>query len=675
MIAMELSLPARVVALLAICILVLLLCNRLRVPSLVGLLLTGIVAGPFQLGIIQDSSDVNYLANIGVILLLFTIGLEFSFKSLIEAKRAILLGGGVQVITTILATATLCIVTGLSWKTALFMGFLVSLSSTAIVMKVLQDRLELETPQGRSALGILIFQDIAVIPMLIIFPFLSETPAVLPEAPLVTAGMAVLVVLILYAAARWFVPALLGFVARERSRELFLFVIIGICFSVTLLTETVGLSFAIGAFLAGLIIGESEFSVAALSDIIPFRDVFASFFFITIGMMLSLQDVLLFPVAILLTATGIFAIKFLTGTVAAAVIGLPPRTVLLTAFSLCQIGEFSFVLARNGMDVGLFGQGNYQVFLAAAILTMGATPYLISASPELSERLSGKRAVQAVLPRQDSSRKIQESPAISDHLIIIGYGLTGKSVARAAQIAGIPYLVIEANAATVGKERALGVPIRFGDAAKQEVLVDTGISRAKVLVIVISDRSALQRTIARARHVNPGIYIIARTRFVVDAEELRELGADEIIPEEYETSVEIFARVLVKYLLPAEEIGKFVSEMRSGTYQMFRKPSFLETTLTDLGVCLPDLTFTTVRVAQGAPAAGKTLTELNLRRRFGVTVIVIRRGDDVISIPNGDSSIEAGDLLVLLTTGPIPTGVRPVFEVSPDLPGSAQYIT
>ncbi len=660
---MVLDILTLVTAILIVSVSVLLLCQRFNIPSIVGFLLIGMVSGPFGLGLIQDIEQVQILAEGGIILLLFTIGLEFSFEKLLEARRTVLVGGILQVAITIAVVAASSLVLGLPWGESVFLGFLVSLSSTAIVMKVFQERGELESLSGRAALGILIFQDLVIIPMMLVTPFLGGGAAAADTGALVSMAVyGMLILAVIFVGGRWFIPRVLFQAARRSSRELFLFAVAATVFSIAWLTASAGLSLALGAFFAGLIVGESEYNIEALSSILPFRDVLTGLFFISIGMLLNTVQLLAHPMEILLVVTAIFIVKTVAGSLSAVVLGLPLRSVVMVGLALSQIGEFSFILAETGLSLGVIGGSIYQVFLAAAIITMTATPFLIGAAPRVADVLH-ERAPAALRSRGFGAAAERERRA--DHLIIVGFGLTGKSVARAAEVAGIRYTVIESNPSTVKAERGRKVDILYGDATRREVLEHADIGSARVLVVVISDRSSIGRVIRAARALNPSIYVIARTRYMTEVSPLIDLGADEVISEEYESSIEIFARVLGKYLIPHDEVEHLIAELRGSSYQMLRRPSSFERSIEDLKLCAPELAIYTVRVAPGSAMAGKTLAELNLRRNYGVTVLVIRRTSSVVAIPSGDVSIGEDDLLVILASAGAMEAITSLFRPSP----------
>jgi CPA2 family monovalent cation:H+ antiporter-2 len=648
---MEIPLLSNIVIIFGLSIAVLLLCYRLHVPAIVGYLLTGVMAGPHGLGLIGEAREVEILAEIGVVLLLFTIGIEFSLKSLVRIKRSALIGGPLQVIATVVAASLISRKFGLSWRESIFMGFLISLSSTAIVLKLFQESAMVDSPHGSIALGILIFQDIIIVPMILLTPLLAGSTGNLAKSLLILSVKGIGIILLVIIGARWVVPYLMYQIARTRSRKLFLLSIVALCLGIAWLTHHIGLSLALGAFLAGLILSESEYSGQALGNILPFRDVFASFFFISIGMLLDVGFLFQRPGLIAVIALCVLSLKAIIAGSTAVLLGFPLRTTILVGLALSQIGEFSFILSRSGIEYGLLPATTYQLFLVVSVLTMAATPFVLalgSRAADLALQLPLPRRLKAGLYFVPTITSIETKIHQKDHLIIVGFGLNGRNVARSARAAGIPYVIIEMNPETVRAEKSKGEPIYFGDAIQEAVLAHARIKGARVLVVVISDPTATRRIIEIARRLNPTLYIIARTRFLQEMKHLYELGANEVIPEEFETSVEIFTRVLVKYLMPRDEIEKFTAEVRADGYEMLRSLSKEPTSFSDLKIHLPDFEISTFRVSQKSPLAGKTLAQIQLRKKFGVTLLAIHRDSQIISDPGGDTKFCANDVLVLL---------------------------
>jgi len=645
---MEIPVLRDLAEILGIAVVVVLVSRKIGVPSIVGLFLTGMVAGPHGLGLISHVHEVEIMAEIGVVLLLFTIGIEFSIQELAKLKSHVIIGGGLQVGITSIAGMLIAHLFGVPWNKALFYGFLLALSSTAIVLKILQQRAEIDAPHGKSVLGILIFQDIIVVPMMLVAPILAGTDGVSWAEVGVPLLKGILVVTLALVLARWIVPKLLYAAAGLRDREAFILTVVFIGLAVAWLTNYMGLSLALGAFLAGLIISESEFSHQALSDILPFRDIFTSLFFVSIGMLLDITQIAARPHIFVGLAVGVLAIKFIIAGGAVSALGMPLKTAALAGVALSQVGEFSFVLSRVGSANGLMDDGAYQLFLGVSVITMLVTPFAISGGPRFAEFLSG-------LPLPDRMKRgirpVGEEPDVehmADHLIIVGYGPSGRHLAQAAVASSIQYVIIELNPETVRRERAAGQPVIYGDASQWHVLEHAGAGKARVLVVAVPDLSATRRAVELARRMNPNLHIIARTPYIREMEPLSKLGASEVVPAEFETSVEIFTRVLAKYLVPRKDIEHFISEVRAGGYEMFRKPVPEQAGFCDLRIHMPELEINTFRVEGGSEADGKSIAELAIRKRFGTTVLAVRREGQVLSNPDPEAKLERDDVVVLL---------------------------
>ncbi|NMB78502.1 MAG: sodium:proton exchanger [Methanomicrobiales archaeon] len=638
-----------------------------RIPGIVAFLVIGMLVGPYGLRLITNEASIESFGEIGIILLLFTIGLEFSFDKLLKSWRTAIIGGLIQLCTTIIAVTIVAHFLGVPFNSAVVFGFIISLSSTAIVMKILQERREVDTIQGRTLLGILIFQDLAIIPMILILPLFMGTAgpdlASLPREIVKVFVILVMVILL----ARFVIPGLLYRVARQRSRELFFITIAGICIIVAWLTNQAGLSFTLGAFVAGLIIGESDYNIDALSHIIPFRDVFASVFFLSIGMLLNTRSILgdfSLVMLIILLVTLIIGIKILTGAFASAALGLPARTSILTGFALCQVGEFSFVLAKTGLDSGFIPTLVYQIFLASAIITMALTPLFMVAGPRMVDlyyRLVPARIAHEskILSGQDG-----QGSEFRDHIVIAGYGITGKSVARAAEITGIPYAVIELNPDIIRREKSARRPFFiFGDAVQEEVLEHAGIHHARALVVVVSEQEAIPRIVHKARRMAPSVYIIARTEHIRHAQYLLDLGADEVVSEEFEAAKEIFTRALRKYHLPEPEIGRTVKKLQAWGYTKFVKSGENSTTVPGMDTMLLSLRIHMLTVEPGSDAEGKRFGELALNERYGITDFGLRRDGGTIAQPGPEELLKAGDSLLIFTTDQIADELSGLFSV------------
>jgi len=614
---------------------VILLLYKLKIPSLIGFIIAGIIIGPHGVGLITDVHFIQILAEIGVILLLFTIGIEFSLTKLFRIKKAVLGGGGAQVLFTIVASAAITYVAIGDINKSIFFGFLYALSSTAIVLKLLAERGEIDSPHGHTMVGILIFQDLCIVPLMLLIPILSGD--VIDIFDIVgKMGTAALIIIIVLLSSRWIVPALLHQVVRTKSRELFLTTIILLCLGIALLTSRFGLSLALGAFLAGLIISESEYAHQALSDILPFKDSFMGLFFVSIGMLMNTEFVVDNGIRIAEVVALIFGLKIITGMASALLIGNALRTSVMTGLGLAQIGEFSFVLAIAGKASGLISEEFYQIFLSSSVVTMIMTPFMIHAAP----MISGWIAAQPIMKKLVGKRKFLDAEGSSrrkhDHVIIVGFGLNGRNLAKVLKEAEIPYVVLEMNSDTVREMRKKGEPIHYGDGSSKEILHKMGIEKARLLVVAISDPVSTRRIVSIARQANADVYIIVRTRYLIEVDDLKSLGADEVIPEEFETSIEIFSRVLHRYSFPRNAILDMIDKIRRNSYTALRGVELPRHKLFEKYEWLPEIEIDGYRIPDGSYLHEKTIKELQIRGKTGVTVIAVRRGKTVHTNPEPD---------------------------------------
>ena len=625
-------------------VLVILVFHRVRLPALPGFIVAGMLLGPNALKLVSDVHAVESLAEVGVILLLFTIGIEFSLRRLREMARQVAGTGLLQVGLTTLVAAAIGLAVVHRWQVAVFLGLLVALSSTAIVLKLLTDRGEIDAPHGRLATGVLIFQDLCVVPIMLLLPFLAGTATGGVGGLAVALGKAALIVVGVILAARMLVPRLLTEILKTRSRELFLISIILLGTLTALGTAAAGASLALGAFLAGLVLSESDYGHQALAELLPFRDVFISLFFVAVGMLVDVAFLRAHPWATLGGVALVVGGKMALAATGPIVMGSAGRPALLAGLCVAQIGEFSFVLAREGQGAGLLPGGTYQTFLAVAVSTMLLTPFLIQGGPAIVAGL------QRVLPRRlmretRAPRPEATQEPLRDHVIIAGFGLNGRNLSAALRSVGVAYLVVELNAETVRQARALGEPAFYGDATREEILRGLGIERARLFVIAISDPAATRRMTRVARSMNQDLFIIARTRYVVEIPELTRLGADVVIPEEFETSVEIFARVLSHYRVPRETVDQLTDQIRAAHYAALRTPA------AGPGAALPGLprmVIEHVRLGPGAFAGGRSLAELGLRTRTGALVLSLRRDGLDHPTPDPEMALAAEDELVIV---------------------------
>ncbi len=635
--------------------------QRLRLPAVGGLLVAGMLIGPYGFSLIFDVNRVNTLAEIGVVVLLFTVGLEFSLPRLVGMSRLMLWVGLPQVLFC------LAISVAATWwhvghlRGAIFIGLLLAMSSTAVVFKLLTDRGELTTPHGNVAAAVLLLQDLLVVVCMVGLPALAaqETEAAVLWEKL---GLGTVVVLLLLLAGRFVVPFVLFQVVRTHNRELFLMVLVLLCLGSSALTAAMGWSLALGAFLAGLALSESEYATQTLAEVLPFRDTLASLFFISVGMLLDLRFFVENLPLVSVTVLAVVALKFVAGGLPTLLANYPLRIAVLTGVTLAQVGEFSFILAERGLALELLNREQYQVFLAVAVLTIALTPLFIALGPRWADHLDRFR----LLGRWRAPSTAPGDMPYRNHVIIIGYGLNGRNLARVLRAVDIEYVVLELNPETMRLARKQGEPIFFGDCTRQAVLEHLGVHQARLMVIAISDPASSRRAVELARRLNPTLHIIVRTRYFAEVEYLRLLGANAIIPEEFETSVEIFARVLHEYEVPRNLIMDLIDRVRSDHYEVLRdvKPALAKVELPfDI---LEKIEVETCLIRDGAPVIGRTLAELKLRSVTGATVMAVRRGTNLILNPGADFSLQASDIVILI--GDRPQVDRALCLLGPSLP-------
>jgi len=615
-----------------------LLFARLRLSPIIGYLASGLIAGPYGLHLIRSAHEVEVVAEFGVILLLFTIGLEFSISQLLRLKRLLLVGGLAQLLLSGALLVALATFAGLGVKTAIPLALALALSSTAIVLKLLNERGEVDTAHGRMSLGILLAQDLAVVFFLVALPLLAGEGLSFSLWKLIKVALLLGGLLVF---SRYLLQPMMRGVLKARSQELFRLTILALVLVTAWLTGEVGLSLELGAFLAGLALAESPYAHQALSDILPFRDTFLAIFFVTIGMLVNLQLVVAEWQLVAIATLLVVLVKFAAAVVATALCRYPLRIALLSGLLLFQAGEFSFVFLKGATDLALVPEATYQVALAVIALTMIATPLVAGQAERWAAGLAGLLG----RPGSEMHPELQERTAnLTGHVLIAGYGLSGRNVGRILHHFGIPHIYIELNADNVKRGRRAGEFIVFGDAASAGVLHELGIERARALVLAINDPAALARTIPIARHCNPELYIIARTRYVAELERLCELGADEVIPDEFEASLQLGANLVRRFSLGEGRVLQILSRLRQEHYA-----SMLQSERPQHGFSVLEggqLQFQAV--PDNSPVLDASLGEIDLRNRTGVMVVGVIRAERTLYNPAGSFRLQQGDTLMLL---------------------------
>lgn len=639
---MQQTILDEIVILFLLSIIVNVLCSRMKIPATVGFLITGILCGPSMLGVVDNAHAVDILAELGVALLLFTIGMELSGEALARLKKPVFMGGSLQIGLTIAAVALLA-PKGISLPTGIFLGCLVALSSSAIVLRMLQEKGTTDTPHGRLSLAILVFQDIMVAPMLLAVPLLAGKVGFSAEsifyAVIRTVGILGGVLLF----ARFGLPRLMAAVVRTRARELLLLTTLGLCMGLAMLTESLGLSLSLGAFLAGLLLARSEYSMSVVSGVLPYRDVFMSLFFISVGMLLDVNYLMDHLMMVLFSAACFIIIKALLTLPAVLIQGYPLRTAIIVALSLAQVGEFAFVLGAQGMSFGLIDNGLYQQFLAISILTMMLTPGMMFIGPKVANFAS--RYTKRGKDEENEDGKAT-SKQLQNHLIIVGFGISGKHLARVAKKTGIDYEILEMNPDTVTRYRDTE-PIMHGDASHPLVLEHLDIKTARVIAIVISDPAAVRSITAEARNLSSSVHIVARTRFLGEVEPLQRMGANDVIAEELESSMEVFSRVLSNYLVPQQDIEAFSQKIRRENYAMLRSMAFGGDTLGRLITQMPEVSVQALRLEEASPLLGYSLRESALRQAYDLILVAVGRNGVTQPSPQPDFMFAPNDILYL----------------------------
>ncbi len=628
-----------------------LLAALLKQPVLLGYLIAGVVVGPTGLGLIKEIVQVETLAQFGVAFLLFALGVEFSFSELRKVKAISLGGGGLQIALTILVTTLASL--GLGWVTSpaqgVFLGSILSLSSTAVVLKCLMERNETGTPHGQVMLGILVVQDLALGLMLAVLPALDK--------PVEEIGLAVgwallqtgLFALGAVAAGIWIIPPLLRLLAKTESRELFLLGVVAICLGIALLTEHLGLSIEMGAFVAGLMISEAEYADQTLTYVEPLRDIFASLFFASIGMLIdpfflwSNLELILGLVAI------VFVGKFLIITPLVRLFRYPLKTALIAGLGLAQIGEFSFVLASEGQSLGLVSRRVYLLILGTTAVTLVLTPFVLRLVPKLFSWAEDLPFLKRYLEESDVPLAISDDLPATSHVVVCGYGQIGRNIVRLLQDRGYPIVVVDQSESRIQQVREAGLPYIYGNAASLHVLEKAGVAHAQGMAIALPDPMSTRLCLKRALEVAPDLDIVVRANQGKDIELLYQLGAREVVQPEFEASLELSAHLLNGVGLPLPAIQREVQQIRNSHYAELRPERPSSEISRELKAATEEMNSKWYALPEESPLIGMTLEETDIRRLTGVTLMAIRRaGGAELDYPNAVTTLEQGDRLLIV---------------------------
>ena len=626
----------------AIALALILVLSRIRIPPIVSFIIAGAVAGPAGIGIVKTQDDVEMLAEMGIVLLLFTVGLEFSLTEIRRIWRKILIGGTLQVALTavvILALVVAFFGSVSTWRLGLFAGLFVALSSTAIVLQELGTLNQLDSPHGRLVVGVMLFQDLCIVGLLLLVPILSgmtplsAVPGVLAKAAAAIGAVALV--------SKFVLPILFRLVGRSGRREAFPLAVILASIGTAWASSLLGISMALGAFLGGLVLAESEYSHQAYTEIRPLRDILAGLFFISLGMLVD-PGVLLtqFPIVIAI-ALLLVIVKASVATVAFVAAGTTMRVAATAGLDIAQVGEFSFILGRSGREVGLLSGAYWQLLLAASIATMVVTPAVLAVAPRIGSWMSLK--IRYGSTEEDSSLPDH----MSDHVVILGFGMGGQLLARALQQLSTPYVVLDLNGATVRRARREGEAIFYGDATNEDALRAAGVERAKAVVGVLSDPYAAARAVTAIRSINAVLPIILRTRYKSEAESVMRHGATVAVSEEMEASLEVLAQTFARLDVPGNVIDVLLDSYRRESMGMrtIRTPG---QPLESLPSAISKTPIATHALGDGDWAAGRTLAEVNLRAETGALVIAVQQRGRYITSPPADLQLGVGDVLYLL---------------------------
>jgi monovalent cation:H+ antiporter-2, CPA2 family len=615
--------------------------HKIKLPSVMGYLIAGVLIGPYGLKLISDVASVKELAEIGVILLLFVIGLEFSLGRLLKNLASVLGVGGLQLGLTTAFVWFIFIEMGFQQNQSIAFGLIIALSSTAIVLKMITDRAEIDTLHGKLCIGTLLFQDLCVVPIMLLLPLLAQSGVNSVGDFAFAMVKSLTAVVAIFFLSKLIVPKTLTWIARVGNKEHLTLSVIFIILATGWVSQKMGLTLAMGALIAGMIISESEYNHQIILDILPLRDYFSSIFFISVGMLLQTQ-VLMDSVWICL---GLFVLVVLVkgglAGLACLLVRVPMRISFVVGMRLAQVGEFSLILSAMAMDQGLFDSHQYQLLLIVSILSMLFAPLLIQASSELSMRMFSK------WKSTETDSNQNQAPELKGHVIIVGYSLGGRTLAQVLLETQIPFMVLDLNGEQVKRALTGGITTHYGDCTQEETLSRAGLKEARMIVFSIPNYTVTEKAVRLARKINPEIKIMVRTRLTSQVGELKSAGADEVIPEEFETSIEIFSRVLRDYRIPNNIIEQQVELIRLEGYSMFRGLSLNTESLKKFSTYLTATLTESYLVMQESWAREKMLGDMKVTERTGAVVIAVVRKNKPYPNPGSEFAVLSGDILIL----------------------------
>ena len=624
--------------------------RRLRLPAMLAYFLVGMALGPHTFGLLPDTEASREFAEFGIVFLMFSIGLEFSLPQLYAMRKKVLGLGGAQVFLTLAVVMTVAKFAGLDWPAAFVIGAALAMSSTAIVSKILAERVDLNSRHGRLSIGVLLFQDIAVVPVLVLIPALGLAGAnltdVLGMALLKAAGM----LLFLFTIGKWLINPWFNVVAGQRSRELFVMNVLMVTLLLAFATKSAGLSYALGAFIAGMLISETKFRYQVESDIAPFRDILLGLFFISVGMLLNLQQIAANLGVVLLILLAFVLLKAAIVSLVIRLMQYEAGVAIRTGLILAQAGEFSFVILALGVEQHLVSGPALQLVLAAALLSMVLAPFMIQFNGRITRKLVSsysRNSGQIVQDIDDASKHLH------NHVIICGYGRSGQYLGRFLQEENIPFVALDIDPSRVLEAAAAGENVMFGDAARRVVLEAAGAARAKALIISYADNRAAMKILHIVQEKYPQLPVIVRTVDDSNMEALREAGATEVVPETLEGSLMLASHALMLLGVPLHRVVKRIRLFREAHYQLFKGYFHGISDAEDESLERQQVRLHSVIISPGSYAIGRRLVDMHLQS-FEVHIKSIRRPNSNGMVPSNESPLAEGDVIVLLGQ---PTGL------------------
>lgn len=656
---MEISILKDIVIILALSTIVNLVFNKIKVPTILGYLLTGIVAGPHLLKLVSSQHQIELMAEIGIILLLFSIGMEFSLQHLMRIRRVVFLGGLMQVSLTAAIFFVASRFYHIDLLSGVFIGLIAALSSSALVLKILQERSEITSNYGRTVVGILIFQDLMLVPLLLFTNLIGGDSLDIQREILSLLLKAIIIVSFVYIGNKWLLPKLLHIIAMTRNQELFMMSIFLICLGVAWITSEMGMSLAFGAFLAGLMISDSEYSHNAFGNLITFKDTFTSFFFVSVGMMLNVYFVADNYMLVIISVLLIIGVKTIIAGATGFVLGHTFKGTVMVGLALSQVGEFSFILAKLGLKNGVIPEFYYQLFLAVTVTTMAMSPFMIQGAPRLANLLL-KLPLPEKLRRGLFPLPEIKVPDLNNHLVIIGKDTSSLKLSVMAKHVKLPYAAIVFDPSLVRERQKSGETVIYGDAVNLPILEKAHVDTADVVVISVGDIIPAMAILEKIRQLSSNAYIVVRAKQTEDIEKLYELGADQVVPEKLEIAIDLFTRVLTHRLFTQSEIRKITNDIRENYYGIFREKDIRnKPTLFDE---LEHLEVAVITVDENSEVDKMALDDSKLRRKTGITILSIKRGKKLIEHPDAETVLCGNDVVYVLGTNEQIAKARELFS-------------